>query len=104
MDRCTHYQNQMLDYVYDLLDEDEGRDLALHLELCANCQTGLREARGQQQLLAAAARLEFPSVSFRVPMSAPSQEGRVEQPVSTPSQPRLLPLVRPRRLAWRNWL
>ena len=56
MDRCTHYQTQMLDYVYDLLDEDVVRDLALHLEHCTDCQAALSAARGQQQ---------FPGEKFR---------------------------------------
>ena len=111
MDRCTHYQTQMLDYVYDLLDEDVVRDLALHLEHCANCQASLREARGQQQLLAAAARLELPSVCFRVPeetapvaASAPAQDEPAQAPILLPARPKLLPLERQRRFAWRNWL
>src|SRR5439155_17458209 len=110
MDRCTHYQTQMLDYVYDLLDEDVVRDLALHLEHCADCQAALREARGQQQLLAAAARLEFPSVCFRVPQetppaaaSTPEQDEPAPEPVLLPVRPKFLPLARPRRFAWRAW-
>src|SRR5207248_2252811 len=83
---------------YDLLDEDVVRDLALHLEHCTHCQATLREARGQQQLLAMAARLEFPSVSFRVP------EETAPEPVLVPVRPTLLPLARPRRFAWRAWL
>ncbi|MBI1913693.1 MAG: hypothetical protein HYS12_02895 [Planctomycetes bacterium] len=122
MDRCTHYQTQMLDYVYDLLDEDVVRALALHLEHCADCQAALREARGQQQLLAAAARLEFPSVCFRVPqeaapvpLSVPAQDEPA--PLLIPARPKLpLPLPSPpggegrvrgarsRRFAWRAWL
>src|SRR5439155_21480918 len=121
MDRCTHYQTQMLDYVYDLLDEDVVRDLALHLEHCADCQAALREARGQQQLLAAAARLEFPSVCFRIPQetppaaaSTPAQDEPAPEPVVLPTRPKF-PLTlpsppggegrvsgaRPRRFAWR---
>src|SRR5437773_4500130 len=112
MDRCTHYQTQMLDYVYDLLDEDVVRDLALHLEHCADCQAALREARGQQQLLAAAARLEFPGVCFLPPQEPPAAspvpagEAPAPEPAPPPAaaRPKLLPLAAPRRrLAWRAW-
>src|SRR5438132_921161 len=95
MDRCTHYQTQMLDYVYDLLDEDVVRDLALHLEHCTDCQAALRAARGQQQLLAAAARLEFPAVGFRVPQQpAPAQDEPAPEPVFLPARP-TFPLTLP---------
>jgi hypothetical protein len=123
MDRCTHHQIQMLDYVYDLLDEDVVRELALHLEHCTDCQTALRAARGQQQLLAAAARLEFPSFRFRVPEEttpvappAPAQSEPAPQPVLLPARPKLLPFPSsssegeegrgrgPRGFAWRGWL
>src|SRR5262249_27282798 len=78
---------------------------------CADCQAALREARGQQQLLAAAARLEFPSVCFRVPQetppavaSPPAQDEPAPEPVLLPVRPKLRPLAQPRRFAWRAWL
>ena len=104
MDRCTVYQSQMLEYVYDLLDEDAFGALALHLEDCAACRAALRRAREQQQLLAAAARVQFPTVRFLPPEAEvvpaacpPPQPAAAERPV-------VLPLVRPRRrLAWQAW-
>src|SRR2546421_735088 len=106
MDRCTDYQNQMLDYVYDLLDEDVVQDLALHLEHCADCRPARRAAGGQQQLLAAAARLESPAVCFLRPEEQPAAVAHVPaavvpDPQPLPARPKVLPLARPRRLAWR---
>src|SRR6266540_1282767 len=106
MDRCTHYQSQMLDYVYDLLDEEVVQALTLHLAHCADCQAALRAARGQQQLLAAAARLEFPGVCFRlpetpvaVPETVLAEDEPAPEPVILPARPKLVPPARPRRLA-----
>src|ERR1051326_2107368 len=67
MDRCGHFQSLMLDHLYELLDEHEERELAQHLEGCGGCQAALTKARAPQQLLAAAARLEFPQVQFTAP-------------------------------------
>ena len=98
MDRCTDYQSQMLEYVYDLLDEDAFRALGLHLEDCADCRAALRAAQGQQQLLAAAARVESAAVRFEAPVVVHPQTEAV------PETPVRLSLVRPRRrLAWQVW-
>ena len=102
MDQCTVCQSQMLEYVYDLLDEDAFQSLAVHLENCTVCRAALRAAQGQQQLLATAARLEFPTVQF-LPPSAEVAPAPRPQP-ATADRPVILPLVRPRRrLAWRTW-
>src|SRR5215468_8816468 len=99
MDRCTEYQSQMLDYVFDLLDEDVAGALARHLEHCAGCQAALREARGQQQLLAAAARLEFPGVCFLRPQEepaavtpGPAEDAPAAESPPAATRPKLLPL------------
>jgi hypothetical protein len=67
MDPCGPIQAQLLDFLYDLLEADEHRALREHLDYCTTCQAALRQARDQQQLLAAAARMEFPQVRFEPP-------------------------------------
>jgi hypothetical protein len=67
MDHCGPVQAQLLDFLYDLLEADEQRVFQEHLVQCALCQAALRDAQGQQQLLAAAARMEFPAVRFEPP-------------------------------------
>jgi hypothetical protein len=94
MDRCLDYQAQMLDYVYDLLDADVAGQLRNHLDVCPHCQSALQEAQGQQQMLAAAARLEFPAVQFTPPAAQPEPE-----PVVLP-----MPQRTRRRIAWRRWI
>src|SRR5436190_1741258 len=53
---CHACQDQMLEYLYDLLDGAERRELEGHLASCPACQAALVLSRGQQKLLAAAAR------------------------------------------------
>src|SRR5262245_23433126 len=105
MDRCTEFQSQMLDYVYDLLDEGVAVVLGAHLDECAVCQSALREAQAQQQLFASAARLEFPAVRFVAPEDRRVQPGvapeRRGEPVDAPA---VLSLPRaPARPWWRRW-
>jgi hypothetical protein len=98
MDRCQEYQTQMLDYVYDLLDADETERLRNHLDVCPQCRVALLDARSQQQLLAAAARLEFPAVHFTAPAPEPvAPPAPVVLPLPLPSAPRRS------RVAWRRW-
>jgi hypothetical protein len=83
----------LLESLYDLLDEADKQALAAHLEGCPACQTELNQARRQQGLFAAAARMEFPNVQFTPP------EADI-----TAAPPAVLPLpVRsaPRRRVWR---
>jgi anti-sigma factor RsiW len=67
MDTCGSYQEQLLDYLYDVLEGDEAQAVRQHLAACAACQEALRRAQGQQRLLATAARAEFPAVRFEAP-------------------------------------
>lgn len=60
----------MLEYLYDLPEEEEQRALQEHLQGCPTCPALWREAREQQRLLAAAARLAFPGVRFEPPAEA----------------------------------
>src|SRR5205807_6165335 len=90
MDRCTTYQSQMLEYLYDLLDDGARQEAGVHLLHCAACQAALRAAREQQQLLSAAARLEFPSVRFVPPESEAVETVPVENEVlPLPARPAL---------------
>src|SRR5262245_57336228 len=72
MATCDQYQAQLLDYLYDALDAPEQEELARHLEACPACQAGLARARGQQRLLARAAKERFPSVTFTPPSATPA--------------------------------
>jgi hypothetical protein len=69
MESCEQYQNQMLDYVYDLLEEGERTSLQRHLTACMNCPTVLATARRQQGLLARASKLSFPDIRFKRPVA-----------------------------------
>jgi hypothetical protein len=102
MHRCQALQAQLLEYLYDLLDADERRAAQDHLDGCAACQAELTRVRGQQRLLAAAARLEFPAVQFTPPAEAVT----AEPPAAAPARTVPLPAAAPRaarRFAWRRW-
>jgi hypothetical protein len=101
MDRCQHCQAQLLDYLYDLLDEPEQRALEAHVAGCALCQQALALARRQQELLASAARLECAPASFTIPQDETVPETETVPPREEPA---VLPLpVRPPRPARRFW-
>jgi hypothetical protein len=97
MYRCETCRAQMLEFVYDLLEGDEHEAFQAHLNDCPACQAELVKARGQQQLLATAAKMGFPDVRF----TAPAAE------TTSPAAPAAVPFVpRPRqpRRSWRRWL
>jgi hypothetical protein len=73
MHGCQHYQEQMLDYLYDLLEEADQQSFLAHLPGCPGCQAACERAREQQKLLAAAARHPFPAVQFSAPPATPTQ-------------------------------
>ena len=83
---CETCQVQLLEYVYDLLDDADRQALEAHLSSCPACQTALGKARAQQQLLAAAAKMEFPSVAFQPPAA-------IQPPQALPAA--TLPAARP---------
>jgi hypothetical protein len=89
MNACEPFQDQFLDYLYDLLDAPEKAALEAHVAVCPACQSALERARGQQKLLAAAARAEFPQVRFEAPAEAPA---------TVPLAARPRPVRR-----WRRW-
>jgi len=85
---CETCRAQMLEFVYDLLEGDELQAFQAHRNDCPACQAELVKAKGQQQLLAAAAKMDFPAVRFTAPSQAPVL---------------LMPRPRPPR-RWRRWL
>jgi anti-sigma factor RsiW len=82
----------MLEYLYGLLESDELQAFRVHLDGCATCQAEMDKAKRQQQLLAKAARMEFPEVRFKAP---------TDQAGSAPAVLLLQRPSRPRR--WRRW-
>jgi hypothetical protein len=67
MTPCEHFQDQLLDHLYGLLDPPEANQLTEHLHGCAVCRAALTHAEDQKRLLAEAARLEFPELRFARP-------------------------------------
>ncbi|HEY7154976.1 MAG TPA: zf-HC2 domain-containing protein, partial [Gemmataceae bacterium] len=67
MYNCETCRSLMLEYLYDLLEGEERQTLEAHLTNCPACQAELVKAKGQRQLLATAAKMEFPDVRFTAP-------------------------------------
>ncbi|MCI0680969.1 MAG: hypothetical protein L0Y71_02595 [Gemmataceae bacterium] len=70
---CEHCQEQLLHYLYDVVEPEERAQLAQHLESCAPCQAARDALRAQQDLLAEAAKESFAEVSFQVPAETPKR-------------------------------
>jgi hypothetical protein len=77
MNTCEHYQEQLLDRLYGLLDATEVRELEAHLASCPACQSAQPQAEVHKQLIAAAARAEFPAVRFQAPATPLAGRGPV---------------------------
>ncbi len=73
---CTSCQEQLLDYVYGLLDEADAdsakalAELRTHLTSCENCQSALVRVQQQQGLLAEASRVPT-TITFSKPQVEP---------------------------------
>lgn len=105
MHGCQGCRDNLLDYLYDLLDEAEAAHLRAHLEGCPACQAALGQARAQQKLLAAAARLHFPGVTFAPPPEPAPVPAVTAQPAPSGVRNVLLP-VKPRLrrpVRWQPW-
>jgi anti-sigma factor RsiW len=87
MTNCEHFRAQLLESLYDLLDEADKQAVAAHLEGCPACQAELNQARRQQGLFAAAARMEFPNVQFTPPESGITAAPAVVLPMPTQRKP-----------------
>jgi len=88
---CESCQSLLLHHLYDLLDDADRSAIAAHLGDCPTCRAALDKARQQQQILAAAAKTEFPSVSFK-PVDVPSVKV-APRPVQKPKG----------SIPWRRW-
>jgi len=64
---CELCRQNLLPFLYDLLEEGEAKALRDHLENCPDCQVALEHARGQQGIVAEAARESFAQVRFTPP-------------------------------------
>jgi hypothetical protein len=95
MDRCDAFQAQLLEYLYDLLDDGERLEVQHHLDSCPACRATLERVEGQKQLLATAARMEFPGIRFEAPSG--------DIPVTLPLPPARPAPASPRRGRWR-WI
>lgn len=87
--RCDHCQNQLLDYLYGLLDAMESEALECHLASCPECLAARDRARQEQSLFSSAAKATFPDFRFCPPVSelpgvvtSESQPGSFSCPIS----------------------
>jgi hypothetical protein len=69
---CGQIRTQLLEHLYGLLEEQDGRALTDHVSDCPTCQAELTRAREQMVLIAAAAKEEFPNVRFVPPIAEPA--------------------------------
>jgi hypothetical protein len=67
MTRCEHYQAELLEHLYGLLDADESLALIEHAGQCDDCRAALVKTDLQKKLLAAAAKSQFAGVRFQAP-------------------------------------
>ncbi|MSQ93029.1 MAG: hypothetical protein EXR98_00565 [Gemmataceae bacterium] len=67
---CHHCQQQLLPYLYDLLEPQERADFVAHLGSCPDCRRGLQAAQEQQGMLAEAVKEEHPEIVFKAPTKA----------------------------------
>lgn len=88
---CETCCSRMLEYLYDLLEDDERQAWNAHLQDCAACQAELARAKTHQNLLATAAKMEFANVHFAAPAAT---DRAATLPLQTKSP----------RLHWRRWL
>jgi len=90
MNTCHDCQAKLLNHLYGLLDDADERGVQDHLKVCEPCRAALATAQQQRQLIAFAAKGEFPKVRFAPPA----------QPVAEPTEAAAVPL--PQR-SWQRW-
>src|SRR5438132_9082255 len=86
MTSCEHVRSQLLEHLYDLLEEEQVRALDDHLRDCGNCQTELGHAREQIALMAAAAKEEFPKVHFVPPTEKTLEVSKISEILVAPKR------------------
>src|SRR5438552_3824569 len=86
---CETCRGQLLEYLYEVVDEVDVRGIQEHLEHCLMCRASLAKAQAHKQLLGKAAKAQFPGVRF-----------------DAPAEPAVLPLSTPvpRRAVKRTWI
>jgi hypothetical protein len=106
MHSCETCQVQLLEYLYDLLDGAERQALEAHLAACPACQSALGKARSQQQLFAAAAKVQFPAVAFQPPAPAapPAESITAAAPASVPFATVARAPAPRKPVRWGRWL
>jgi len=62
---CNKTQALLLDYLFDVLDQDEKQPFDSHLKSCGDCQKELGRTKNQHKLLKSATLDSFPEVMFR---------------------------------------
>lgn len=99
---CDQCSEQLLDYLYELLDDADAQHLQQHLQDCAVCRSSLDSAREQQQLLARAACVYKEVPEFASPAATTTTSNAVEtgmmESVPTPKKTAVTPSY---RLSWR---
>jgi hypothetical protein len=102
---CDHFDEQLLDYVYGLLNDEEAGSLRAHLAECQRCQAALTAAEGQQQLLSRAAQIYREVPLFKAPEEEPALAPVPVPPTTeTEAAPAILPLPARARRRWGRWL
>ncbi len=89
--KCEYCRQQMLPYLYDLLDEVERQELVTHLETCPSCQEARKAAQEQQGMLAEAIKLESSDIIFKAPVKA--TPASTAETVVLPRAPRRNPFL-----------
>jgi hypothetical protein len=69
---CEQWSELLWDYLYGLLDDEQAQGLREHVVDCAACQAALKEAQGQQRLVAQAARVHDTVPPFQAPEAGPA--------------------------------
>lgn len=93
---CDHCQQQLLPYLYDLLEGEERQQVQWHLESCPSCQTALQAARAQQTLFAEAVKEPQADVTFTPPAPAKVRAATGASTIVMPRPVRRRPFYRNR--------
>jgi hypothetical protein len=73
------FREQVLPYLYDVLDEEERRVFEATLQSSPEARVTLEHAKAKQQMLAAAVRNHFPDVTFAAPPLPTRNSNRLDE-------------------------